>query len=110
MAPNKMSSLIQASSCSSWILMKVSMREDMAVIIPAFPTSMRVMMILRRKGCPVTLSASRVVKPTPVSADLAWNLAACLDKPVCIREMDATLVISIDIEIMIIKDINEIIG
>jgi len=44
-----------------------------------------------------TFSDSDVVKPTPVNADLAWNLADSLDSPVWVRATVAIRVRRIEI-------------
>jgi hypothetical protein len=50
----------------------------------------------RRTGWLTTCSASLVVKPTPVSAERAWNLADSRDKPVRVKATVAMRLISSD--------------
>ena len=66
------------------------------VAIPALPASIRSMMIRRRTGWTSNASDSEVVNPTPLYADLAWNLALSGDMPVNVRAVAATFVIASD--------------
>ena len=70
------------------------MTDAMIVTRPAFPSSMRVRMMRRRIGWLTTDSDSLVVKPTPVIADRAWNLATSYGTPVAINATVAIRVTS----------------
>jgi hypothetical protein len=73
---------------------KPRMSELAAATMPAFPSSIKAMMVLRRTGWSTTDSDSRVVKPDPVKADRAWKRAEARDMPVATRMTVATLVMT----------------
>ena len=60
--------------------------------VPRLPTNMVVPMIRRRTRWLTTFSASVVVKPAPLIADLAWNAALSGGTPVAIEAPGATFV------------------
>ena len=57
---------------------------------PAFPASIRIMMIRRRTGWLTTCSDSELVNPEVVNALRAWNRARCSESPVCTSATVAT--------------------
>ena len=62
-------------------LTKDSIRVDAAVTKPTPRNCINRLMMRRRTGWRSTASASSVVKPVPVHAERAWNLAASRDMP-----------------------------